>query len=51
LDDPLQSLDNCVILPHIGTATFETREIMGDMMVDNVLAALENKAIPFELKQ
>ncbi|KAI8342939.1 D-isomer specific 2-hydroxyacid dehydrogenase [Chlamydoabsidia padenii] len=51
LDDPLQSLDNCVILPHIGTATFETREVMGDMMVDNVLAVLENKAIPFELKQ
>ncbi|SAM08643.1 hypothetical protein [Absidia glauca] len=50
LDDPLQNLDNCVILPHLGTATFETRETMGDMMVDNILAALENRPIPYESK-
>ncbi|ORX54482.1 hypothetical protein DM01DRAFT_1305090 [Hesseltinella vesiculosa] len=51
LDSPLQSLDNCVILPHIGSATFETREVMSAMMVDNVVAALGNQPIPFELKK
>ncbi|ORZ05771.1 D-isomer specific 2-hydroxyacid dehydrogenase [Absidia repens] len=51
LDDPLQSLDNCVVLPHIGSATFETRETMCGMMIDNVLAVLEDKAIPYELKR
>ncbi|KAI8093435.1 D-isomer specific 2-hydroxyacid dehydrogenase [Halteromyces radiatus] len=50
LDDPLQSLDNCVVLPHIGSATWDTRSTMSDMMVDNVLAVLENKTIPYELK-
>ncbi len=49
-DHPLFKLENCVILPHIGSATIEARETMGDMCVDNVLAALENKEIPFGLK-
>ncbi|KAL9547249.1 hypothetical protein MBANPS3_006253 [Mucor bainieri] len=49
-DHSLFKLDNCVILPHIGSATIEARETMGDMCVDNVLAALENKEIPFGLK-
>lgn len=51
LDDKLQTLDNCIVLPHIGSATIETREIMSNMMIDNVLAFVENKAIPFELKK
>ncbi|KAI9304751.1 D-isomer specific 2-hydroxyacid dehydrogenase [Cunninghamella echinulata] len=50
LDDKLQSLDNCIVLPHIGSATIETREIMSNMMIDNVLALVEDKAIPYELK-
>ncbi|KAG0174636.1 hypothetical protein DFQ30_003624 [Apophysomyces sp. BC1015] len=33
-----------------GSATVEAREVMGDMCVDNVLAALRNSKIPFELK-
>ncbi|CAO3631619.1 unnamed protein product [Cunninghamella blakesleeana] len=51
LDDKLQSLDNCIVLPHIGSATIETRELMSNMMIDNVVAFVENKAIPFELKK
>ncbi|KAI8065313.1 D-isomer specific 2-hydroxyacid dehydrogenase [Gongronella butleri] len=51
LNDPLQSLDNCVIMPHIGSATFETRETMSAMMVDNVVASLDAQPIPFELKK
>lgn len=46
----LFQLDNCVILPHIGSATIEARETMGDMCIDNVVAALNNKNLPFGLK-
>ncbi|KAG1048527.1 hypothetical protein G6F43_009088 [Rhizopus delemar] len=49
-DHELFKLSNCVILPHIGSATFETRETMGDICIDNVIAALEEKSIPFGLK-
>ncbi|KAI8388437.1 D-isomer specific 2-hydroxyacid dehydrogenase [Radiomyces spectabilis] len=50
LDNKLFKLKNCVILPHIGSATIETRETMGQMCVDNVLAALNNKPVPYALK-
>lgn len=32
------SMDNVVLLPHIGSATFETRTVMGRLVVDNLLA-------------
>ncbi|GAB3672453.1 2-hydroxyacid dehydrogenase [Salinisphaera aquimarina] len=38
---PLASRDNVVALPHIGSATFETRAAMADLAVDNLIAALE----------
>ncbi|KAI8142797.1 D-isomer specific 2-hydroxyacid dehydrogenase [Fennellomyces sp. T-0311] len=44
-DHPLFKLDNCVILPHIGSATIEAREVMGDICVDNIAAGLENKKL------
>ncbi|KAI8073570.1 D-isomer specific 2-hydroxyacid dehydrogenase [Thamnidium elegans] len=50
IDHKLFKLHNCVILPHIGSATIEARETMGDMCVDNVVAALNEKELPFELK-
>lgn len=34
----LLTLRNVVLLPHIGSATFETRTAMGDLVVDNLLA-------------
>ncbi|KAI9319096.1 D-isomer specific 2-hydroxyacid dehydrogenase [Dichotomocladium elegans] len=46
---PLYHLPNCVILPHIASATFETRERMATMCVENVLAASKGEAIPFKL--
>lgn len=49
-DHELFKLDNCLILPHIGSATFEARETMGDMCIDNVVSALEGKPLPFGLK-
>ena len=34
----LLSMDNVVLLPHVGSATLETRRAMGDLVVDNLLA-------------
>ncbi len=32
----LTSLNNVVLLPHVGSATLETREMMGDLVCDNL---------------
>ena len=39
-ESPLFALKNAVTLPHIGSATHETREAMARCAVDNLLAAL-----------
>src|SRR5215207_6953872 len=42
----LLELDNVTIVPHLGTATRETRVAMGMMAADNLLAALEGRRPP-----
>jgi glyoxylate reductase len=39
----LLKLDNVLLLPHIGSATTETRTAMADLAVDNVLAVLAGR--------
>ncbi|MGN8343598.1 2-hydroxyacid dehydrogenase [Pseudomonas sp. SMV71] len=39
-ESPLFQLKNAVTLPHIGSATFETRAAMADLAVDNLRSAL-----------
>ena len=36
--DQLVSMDNVVLLPHVGSATVETRRDMGNLVIDNLLA-------------
>jgi glyoxylate reductase len=45
-DHPLLGLPNILITPHIGSATFETRNRMAMLAVDNLLAGLAKKALP-----
>ncbi|XP_073405766.1 glyoxylate reductase/hydroxypyruvate reductase-like [Dendrobates tinctorius] len=47
---PLLSLKNCVILPHIGSATYSTRNTMAILAVNNLLKGLAEEDMPSELK-
>ncbi|WP_372589493.1 D-glycerate dehydrogenase [Fervidobacterium pennivorans subsp. shakshaketiis] len=42
----LEKLDNVVLLPHIGSATYETRDKMSEMVAINVIHALEGRIPP-----
>jgi glyoxylate reductase len=46
MSNPLLKLDNMVLLPHIGSASVETRTKMAVMAVENAIAALEGKIPP-----
>ncbi|MBB4804475.1 lactate dehydrogenase-like 2-hydroxyacid dehydrogenase [Flavobacterium nitrogenifigens] len=45
--NPLLSLPNCCILPHIGSATYEARNGMAICAAQNIIALFENKKMPF----
>jgi len=45
-DDPLMELDNVVLLPHIGSASVETRGRMARMAAENLLAGLRGEKPP-----
>ena len=40
----LRALSNVTLAPHIGSATEETRNAMGDLVVDNAIAVTEGRA-------
>jgi glyoxylate reductase len=46
LDDPLLTLDNVTITPHVGSASVATRGKMAAMAVENVLATLRGEQPP-----
>jgi glyoxylate reductase len=46
-DNPLLTMPNAAVLPHIGSATFETRDEMATIATENVIAGLKGKRIPF----
>jgi glyoxylate reductase len=45
-DDPLLTFPNCVVLPHIGSASAAARARMIDIAVENVLAGLAGERLP-----
>ena len=45
----LRSLENVILLPHIGSATVETRTKMGDLVIRNIEAFLENEQLVSEV--
>lgn len=44
-DNPLLRLPNCIIAPHIASATFATRNAMAEIAADNLLAGLHNQPL------
>jgi len=43
---PLYSLPNCLVLPHIGSATHDTRRRMAEVAAANLLAGLAGERLP-----
>jgi glyoxylate reductase len=48
-NDPLLRAPNVIIVPHIGSATRETRDAMAQCAVDNLLLVLRGEKSPFAL--
>ncbi|MDE0169336.1 MAG: D-glycerate dehydrogenase [bacterium] len=43
----LVSLPNCLVVPHIGSATVRTRTLMAERAAENLVAALRGKQMPY----
>ncbi len=43
---PLLTLPNCLVIPHLGSASTATRSLMADMAVENVIAGLRGERLP-----
>ena len=46
-DDPILSAPNCIVLPHIGSATTRVRSQMASLSADNLIAALDGDPMPY----
>jgi phosphoglycerate dehydrogenase-like enzyme len=47
-DHSLLKVPNLIVLPHLGSATYATRERMANLAVDNLLAGLAGEPLPHE---
>ena len=45
-NDPLLTLPNCIVIPHLGSASRATRDRMARMAADNLLAGLRGERLP-----
>ncbi|MBT7096367.1 D-glycerate dehydrogenase, partial [Candidatus Poribacteria bacterium] len=50
-DHPLLTLDNVLVVPHLGSATVQTRTKMVQMARDNLLAGLNGDPLPYSVFQ
>ncbi len=46
IDSPLFALPNCIVLPHIGSSSVATRQKMGLLAAENLLAGLGGTPLP-----
>jgi lactate dehydrogenase-like 2-hydroxyacid dehydrogenase len=46
-DNPLLTMPTAAVVPHIGSATVETRNAMSSIAADNLIAGLNGKRLPF----
>lgn len=45
-DDPLLTLDNFLVVPHVATGTWETRQAMTELAVKNLMCGLRGEPLP-----
>jgi glyoxylate reductase len=45
-DHPLLGFENCLVVPHIASASVRTRTAMANLAVDNLIAGLEGRDLP-----
>lgn len=45
-DHPLLDYDNCLVVPHIASASVRTRNAMASLAIDNLIAGLEGEPLP-----
>lgn len=50
VDDPLLTLDNVVLLPHIGSASIATRTKMAVLAAENLIAGINHQPLPHQVK-
>lgn len=46
MDSPLLTLENCVIAPHIASASEKTRDDMARLAAKNLIAGLKGERLP-----
>ena len=51
VDERYLKLDNCFLLPHIGSSNYETRDAMAMMAVDNICAYFKKNPLLTKLKK
>ena len=49
-DHPILKLPNAIIAPHLGSATVQTRRRMAEMAIENLMAGLAGKPLPFRVE-
>jgi len=45
-DSELLKFPNCIVLPHIGSGTLETRTAMSEIAIENVLSGMRGDRLP-----
>jgi glyoxylate reductase len=46
MDNPLLTLENCLIVPHLGSASKRTRDLMSLLAAENLIAGLKGERLP-----
>ncbi|CAG8541905.1 16460_t:CDS:2 [Funneliformis mosseae] len=49
-NDPLLKFNKVTVIPHLGSATLETRTLMGNIAVKNVLTGVRGEPLPHSVK-